>query len=120
MSVFSNHIRPFNDELKRKVFSEKCRVNMNERVKELVEQAGGCGNISKFHGHFLPPAPGYIDPATVDLEKFAELLIRECANLALNGKYDCEKFNATDDFHRGHNAALDFMAEGIRQHFGIE
>lgn len=51
---------------------------MNKRIRELMEQAGGNPNYSAFSGHFLPPPPDYIDPATVDLEKFAKLIIREC------------------------------------------
>jgi hypothetical protein len=54
---------------------------MNKRIKELAEQAGGNPNYKAFFGHFLPPPPDYIDPATVDLEKFAELIVRECAEL---------------------------------------
>jgi hypothetical protein len=52
---------------------------MNERIRELAEQAGGHPNYKAFRGYFLPPPPNYIDPATVDLEKFAELIVKECA-----------------------------------------
>ncbi len=55
---------------------------MNERIRELAEQAGGNPNYKAFRGYFLPPPPDYIDPATVNLEKFAELIVRECANIA--------------------------------------
>ncbi len=54
---------------------------MNARIKELAVQAGGNPNYSAFRGHFLPPPPDYIDPATVDLEKFAELIVRECLDI---------------------------------------
>jgi hypothetical protein len=57
---------------------------MNKRIKELAKQAGGNPNYKAFRGHFLPPPPDYIDPATVDLEKFAELIVRECANAIIN------------------------------------
>ena len=57
---------------------------MNKRIKELAEQAGGYPNYKAFQGHFLPPPPDYIDPATVDLEKFAELLIREYSYDVMN------------------------------------
>jgi hypothetical protein len=53
---------------------------MNKRIKELAKQAGGNPNYKAFRGHFLPPPPDYIDPATLDLEKFAELIVRECAD----------------------------------------
>ena len=55
---------------------------MNKRIKELAKQAGGNPNYKAFRGHFLPPPPDYIDPATVDLEKFAKLIVRECMELA--------------------------------------
>jgi len=54
---------------------------MNERIKELAKKAGGHPNYKAFKGHFLPPPPDYIDPVTVDLEKFAKLIVRECAGI---------------------------------------
>ena len=61
---------------------------MNERIKELAKKAGGNPNYKAFRGHPLPPPPDYIDPATVDLEKFAELLVRECVDIANDTRYD--------------------------------
>lgn len=57
---------------------------MNDKIKELVIQAGGSPNYRAFRGHFLPPPPDYIDPATVDLAKFAELIVRECIERVRN------------------------------------
>jgi hypothetical protein len=57
---------------------------MNERIKELVEQ---CQHRYSEHN--------------IDLEKFAELIVRECANVA--AEHD----------------ALDIYEE-IREHFGVE
>ena len=57
---------------------------MNERIRELAERAGGNPNYKAFRGYFLPPPPDYIDPATVDLAKFAELIVRECASLVVD------------------------------------
>ena len=75
---------------------------MNERIKELAEQAGGNSNYKAFRGHFLPPPPDYIDPATVDLEKFAELLLMECITICeelgdkgMDGHYCADKINKT-------------------------
>lgn len=48
---------------------------MNEQFRELAKQAGGHPNYSAFQGHYLPPPPGYIDPKTIDLQKFAELIV---------------------------------------------
>jgi hypothetical protein len=77
---------------------------MNERFKELAKQAGGNPNYKAFRGHFLPPPPGYIDPATVDLEKFAELIVRECADAVLGF----------------HNQFGDSAHAEIREHFGVK
>ena len=75
---------------------------MNERIKQLAEQAGGNPNYKAFRGYFLPPPPDYIDPATVNLEKFAELIVGECADImdgrdengnAKDGQYLLTKFD---------------------------
>jgi hypothetical protein len=73
---------------------------MNERIRKLARQAGGNPNYKAFRGHILPPPPNYIDPATVDLAKFAELIVRECVDTA---------------FHQGH-PDLEFLLK----HFGVE
>ena len=75
---------------------------MNERFRELAKEAGGNPNYKAFGGHFLPPPPDYIDPATVDLAKFAELIVAECAGFLRD----------TLDDH--------FAAEQLEEHFGVE
>lgn len=82
---------------------------MNERIQELLAQAYKEASV-----------PGPIEDKVTVQEKFAELIVRECVCLVLNGKYDEEKFKADDDFHRGHNTALDFTAEGLKQYFGVD
>jgi len=82
---------------------------MNERIKELAKQAGGNPNYKAFRGHFLPPPPDYIDPATVNLEKFAELIVRGCAKISL----ECGINLNREDFRQG-------IARNIKQHFGVE
>ena len=85
---------------------------MNERIKELLLKAGGNPNYKAFRGHFLPPPPDYIDPATVDLEKFAELIVKECA-----GVCDDERDSTDSEFGK-------LVAEGcalkIMERFGVE
>lgn len=76
---------------------------MNERIANLAKLAGGHASISKFRGHFLPPPPNYIDPATVDLEKFAELLVKETLN----------QVNETMEL------TWPVMQVKIKQHFGV-
>jgi hypothetical protein len=80
---------------------------MNERIRELADQALKECDAAKERG---------IDQYS---KRFAELIVRECVCLVLNGKYDDEKFDHEDEFHRGHNIALDGTAEGIKQHFGV-
>lgn len=51
---------------------------MNERIKELAEQAGWTeGYYESDDGPFIP--------AEFNKEKFAELIIRECSTLAYDG-----------------------------------
>jgi hypothetical protein len=71
---------------------------MNERIRELAEQA-----TKKYDrlGNEIP----FAQP---DLEKFAELIIRECAELTLDHK--------NDDYYAGW---LDYRDE-IRRHFGVD
>ena len=80
---------------------------MNERIKELAKQAGGNPNYKAFRGHFLPPPPDYIDPATVDLKKFAELIVRECAVVAHNTA-------------EGETTYGWMVGNKIKEHFGVE
>lgn len=67
---------------------------MNERIRELIKQAGGIGHDDDSNE---------LTPALVGkgLEKFAELIVRECANVAAE------------------HEALDIYEE-IREHFGVE
>ena len=67
---------------------------MNERIKELLEQA--TADIKDEYGHWIN--------SELDEEKFAELIVRECADIAdqhtLDGNWDIAKL--------------------IKRHFGVE
>lgn len=69
---------------------------MNERIKELAEQAG-------FH---VAPYDGINDNDMI--KKFAELIVHECAKLTLDYKSD-----------QYYNGWLDYRDE-IRKHFGVK
>lgn len=69
---------------------------MNQLIQELYKQAGLVG----VNGHF---EYDFFDP-----EKFAGLIIQECATLTLDHR--------SDDYYQGW---LDYRDE-IRQHFGVE
>jgi hypothetical protein len=76
---------------------------MNERIRELTKQAE-----IKFEAH--PQHSGIVTAVITpaDLERFAELIVRECAELTLDHK--------NDDYYAGW---LDYRDE-IRRHFGVE
>jgi hypothetical protein len=98
---------------------------MNERIKKLAEQAGGNPNYKAFRGYFLPPPPDYIDPATVDLEKFSELIVKECVaiiqiEVGMKYKDGWEQHGVSDDWAAGHyNASLESRVL-LKRHFGVE
>jgi hypothetical protein len=73
---------------------------MNERIKELAEQAGST------HKQSLGVYQFYGD----ELEKFAELIVKECAMV-------CE--SVTDPGTPLHLVSLGY-AQKLKQHFGVE
>jgi hypothetical protein len=78
----------------------KQEFNMNERIQELAEQATIRGE------EYLPGCDGHPTPTFYfDKEKFAELVVRECMQVA--NTYQ----------NRGGNCYVDDM---IKEHFGIE
>ncbi len=88
-------------------------MRLNKRLRELAKQAGGKPiHPSFFRGHFMPPPPDYIDPSTVDLEKFAKLIAQECAKICVNVS------NTTRIDHTPHEG--DVCSYNIKQHFGVE
>ncbi len=68
---------------------------MNERIKELAEQALGTRK-------YVPPVWQFYDD---ELEKFAELIVRECAGLV-------------EDYYDEDTKYL--AGYVIRKHFGVE
>jgi len=66
---------------------------MNERIKELLEHVGGYGAKALMHPD--------------DVEKFAELIVRECAKIC----DELQNVPATEPRH---------CAEDIRKMFGVE
>ena len=79
---------------------------MNERIRQLAEQVGAVQNVLAMGRH-----DGVLFTET-ELEKFAELIVRECANhcdLLLDHKISSEWSRGTHDCSRA-----------IKQHFGVE
>jgi hypothetical protein len=71
---------------------------MNERIRELAEQAGG-----EFYTGFAG-SPNSVKFMEQDFEKFAELIIKECVHLFVS------------DHDEEHNEIL----ESIKEHFGVK
>lgn len=74
---------------------------MNDRIKELAEQAGMTAD--KFGMFFAKDYDSHCADG-VDLEKFAELIVQECSRLC----YD-------NDFATGSG-----YGEAINKHFGVK
>ncbi len=76
---------------------------MNERIKEFVKQAGG-----HFSTHTLTSYPAQhresIQLWDKNIEKFAELIVKECADVAY-------KYNRCDWAD---------VSKSIKEHFGVE
>ena len=75
---------------------------MNERIKKLAEQA-------KDHATHLDKIG--VDASMEDIfkQKFAELIVRECAKISL----ECGINLNREDFRQG-------IARNIKEHFGVE
>jgi len=83
---------------------------MNEKIKLLAEQAGmGYGNLSTGNGDNW-----IVAGKPEELEKFAELIVRECAGVAVQVG-DCNN-DIAPEFGQG----AYFSADQIKQHFGVE
>ncbi len=88
---------------------------MNERIKELAEQAGV--------GFLFDPDAVVL---TFKMEKFAELIVQECMTMCDNVSADYFKHRkAADDFQDKNilaegESACDEVRYEIKKHFGVE
>ena len=73
---------------------------MNERIKELAEQAG-----------FIDRGNNHTAYMNFDHKKFAELIVKECIEQASIGNG-----HGNNQWDR----ALTFSAKNIKEHFGVE
>jgi hypothetical protein len=86
---------------------------MNERIKQLAEQAGAT----------TMQRSGWIDYGTLDLdvEKFAELIVRECLQTCKDvGIESKEVWNASKDYQEGRQMGAEVCHNMIKKHFGVE
>jgi len=82
---------------------------MNEKIKDLAEQAG-----LRFTQLMSNPMVPVVDGKETDLEKFAELIIKECSKVIVNGGYRNPAFG---EKHPLTPPEIDTM---IKEHFGVE
>ena len=78
---------------------------MNERIEELAEQCGFRSNPDIYDRN-----------QSFDIPKFAELIVKECAELSVNSQYA----NTKSEYYEGFNEALVYAGNKIRKHFGVE
>ena len=71
-----------------------CRNYMNERIRQLAEQAGWDNHHSKFDTR---------------IEKFAELIVQECAEVIFETPV---KYTEIDIMH--------IIRDRVKEHFGVE
>jgi hypothetical protein len=80
---------------------------MNKKIAELAKQAG------------YTPLPGFDFANSLEetyLKKFAELIVRECAQTLTNSKYT----QTRKEYYEGFNEALDYGANKILKQFEID
>jgi hypothetical protein len=92
---------------------------MNEQIKALARKAG-ISILYEYDGY-----DGHAGVANFnDIEKFAELIVRECMNIADGQKKwveDMEVFNEQDaTWNRARIQQSQQIVDKIKQHFGVE
>ena len=94
---------------------------MNERIKELKKQAWEY-TMAVHDGHIVPPLDKEVWPIDKVLdEKFAELLVAECADLVkarLNHIPDNQ--DDWDGHNYGETAAVYGILDTFQEHFGVD
>ena len=74
---------------------------MNERIRELEAQ---CWEATKY------------GPPWFDSKKFAELIVRECAEISEQSQWS----EAKGEYYEGFNEAMIYVSNKIKEHFGVE
>lgn len=87
---------------------------MNERIKELITRVGGHWN----HGDFNMPSS--VEFQEQDIEKFAELIVKECAQTLIDNTPVLDEYESQEDWDRGYGRAMRDCIHHIKEHFGVE
>jgi hypothetical protein len=90
---------------------------MNERIKQLAEQAGLKSMPAKLT-IYKNDDETYSNIWEYPLEKFAELIVKECINVC-EPVLD-EPYEDMSEFGKGLVEGQDVAVEKIKQHFGVE
>jgi hypothetical protein len=84
---------------------------MNERIRQLKEQS-------------MEWVPNMADPDTkirlLNTEKFAELILRECADILMKPEYVMNHPEGLADYNRGWANGRLLGIEHIKEHFGVK
>jgi hypothetical protein len=80
---------------------------MNERIRELAEQAD---IVFGFYNN------NEVLCSANDISKFAELIVRECAEISEQSQWS----EAKGEYYEGFNEAMIYVSNKIKEHFGVE
>ena len=91
---------------------------MNERIRELYNQSGGLvrmyeGKLTYFPAYQKNVGDGNFEFSSFDPEKFAELIVRECADICMEMAAKCAGLP-------GDGALAKDCADWIKKDFGVE
>jgi hypothetical protein len=90
---------------------------MNERIRELAEQAHSYACKYAQQPDYNPHNPYNQGMYKQRYDsKFAELIVRECMNIVSNQT----TLDTNEDFREGFNHGLKYAWTDIRKHFGVE
>ena len=84
---------------------------MNDRIKELLKQAGVTDNWNKADWYSMSPEM---------IEKFADMIVQECADILMKPEYVMNHPEELTDYNRGWVNGRLLGIEHIREHFGVE
>jgi hypothetical protein len=88
---------------------------MNERIRQLAEQAG-----LRFTQLMSNPMVPVVDGKETDLEKFAELIVRECLDKIETHRIPVGNSAAGEMACEWTYSALNEIRDEIKEHFGVE
>jgi hypothetical protein len=77
-------------------------------MNQLIERFIAESTISQGHPQ--------IDGSYFDKEKFAELIVRECAKISEQSQWT----EAKGEYYEGFNEAMVYVSNKIKEHFGVE